>query len=119
MRELVARYLSNAVSRRDFVRGLIGYGLSASAAQSVLQSVNAIAQSRDGEPLAANDIKIFQGTAGESLAEQLIASGVKYVFVGSDSEDAELYDALVDRPQLKFILTAHEGPGAAMAPGYV
>jgi thiamine pyrophosphate-dependent acetolactate synthase large subunit-like protein len=119
MRELVARYLSNAVSRRDFVRGLIGYGLSASAAQSVLQSLNAIAQSRDGAPPTPDDIKIFQGTAGESLAEQLIASGVRYVFGGSDSEDAEFYDALVDRPQLHFILTAHEGPGAAMAAGYV
>jgi len=119
MRELVARYLSNAVSRRDFVRGLIGYGLSASAAQSVLRSVNAIAQTRDGAPLTPDDIKIFQGTAGAAVAEQLIASGVKYVFGGSDSEDAEFYDALVDRPQLQFILTAHEGPGAAMAAGYV
>lgn len=119
MRELVARYLSNAVSRRDFVRELIGVGLSASAAQSVLQSVNAIAQTKDGAPLTPDDIQIFQGPAGEALAEQLIASGVKYVFGGSDSEDAEFYDALVDRPQLRFILTAHEGPGAAMAAGYV
>ena len=60
-----------------------------------------------------------KGTAGAAFAEQLIASGVKYVFGGSDSEDAEFYDALVDRPQLQFILTAHEGPGAAMAAGYV
>jgi thiamine pyrophosphate-dependent acetolactate synthase large subunit-like protein len=119
MRELVARYLSNAVSRREFVRGLIGYGLSAAAAQSVLRSVNAVAQGRDGAPLTPDDIRVFQGTAGAAFAEQLIASGVKYVFGGSDSEDAEFYDALVDRPQLQFILTAHEGPGAAMAAGYI
>ena len=119
MRELVARYLSNAVSRRDFVRGLIGYGLTAAAAQSVLRSVNAVAQGRDGAALNPDEIRVFQGPAGAAFAEQLIASGVKYVFGGSDSEDAEFYDALVDRPQLQFILTAHEGPGAAMAAGYI
>ena len=119
MRELVARYLSNAVSRREFVRGLIRSGLSAAAAQSVLRSVNAVAQGRDGAPLTPDDIRIFEGPAGAAFAEQLIASGVKYVFGGSDSEDAEFYDALVDRPQLQFILTAHEGPGAAMAAGYI
>src|SRR5207302_4391806 len=32
---------------------------------------------------------------------------------------AHFYEALVDRPQLKYILTPHEGPGAAMAAGYV
>src|SRR5262249_40401051 len=50
---------------------------------------------------------------------QLIASGVKYVFGNSASEDAQFYEALVDRPQLKYILTPHEGPGAAMAAGYI
>jgi len=44
---------------------------------------------------------------------------VKYVFGNSASEDAQFYEALVDRPQLKYILTPHEGPGAAMAAGYV
>jgi len=37
------------------------------------------------------------------------------VFGNSASEDAQFYEALVDRPQLKYILTPHEGPGAAMA----
>src|SRR5207245_8978799 len=64
-------------------------------------------------------VNIFQGTAAAAFAEQLIASGVQYVFGNSASEDAEFYDALVDRPQLQYILTPHEGPGAAMAAGYV
>src|SRR6185437_8685503 len=63
--------------------------------------------------------KQFQGTGGACFAEQLIACGVKYVFGNSASEDAQFYEALVDRPQLKYILTPHEGPGAAMAAGYV
>ncbi len=58
-----------------------------------------------------NAIKLFQGTGGEAFAEQLIASGVKYVFGNSASEDAHFYEALVDRPQLQYILTPHEGPG--------
>jgi benzoylformate decarboxylase len=64
-------------------------------------------------------VKQFQGTGGAAFAEQLIASGVKYVFGNSASEDAQFYEALVDRPQLKYILTPHEGPGAAMAAGYI
>jgi thiamine pyrophosphate-dependent acetolactate synthase large subunit-like protein len=64
-------------------------------------------------------VKPFQGTGGAAFAEQLIASGVKYVFGNSASEDAQFYEALVDRPQLKYILTPHEGPGAAMAAGYI
>src|SRR5499433_263964 len=64
-------------------------------------------------------VKPFQGTGGAALAEQLIACGVKYVFGNSASEDAQFYEALVDRPQLKYVLTPHEGPGAAMAAGYI
>jgi benzoylformate decarboxylase len=64
-------------------------------------------------------VRIFEGTGGEAFAEQLIASGVKYVFGNPGSKDSFFYDALVDRPQLTYILTPHEGPGAAMATGYV
>ena len=64
-------------------------------------------------------VKPFQGPGGAAFADQLIACGVKYVFGNSASEDAQFYEALVDRPQLKYILTPHEGPGAAMAAGYI
>src|SRR5207253_9888254 len=74
------------------------------------------AQAAEG---AKASFKVVEGTGGECFAEQLVASGVKYVFGNSASEDAHFYEALVDRPQLKYILTPHEGPGAAMAAGYV
>src|SRR5690242_1330194 len=138
MRDLVARYLNHALSRRGFVRGLTQAGLTATAAQSVLSSVSSVARAQSPVPAppsapataaktvpaaAANTgnaaIKPFQGPGGAAFAEQLIASGVKYVFGNSASEDAEFYAALVDRPQLKYILTPHEGPGAAMAAGYI
>jgi hypothetical protein len=119
MRELVARYLSQSISRRGFIKGLTRAGVSLAAAESVLQSLNSVAQAQTARPLAPDGVKLFQGTGGAAFAEQLIASGVKYVFGNSASSDANFYEALVDRPQLKYILTPHEGPGAAMAAGYV
>src|SRR5262249_45778848 len=119
MRELVARYLSRSISRRTFLKGLAGAGLSATAARSVLDSLVPAVQAQEAARVAPEAVKVVEGSGALCFAEQLIASGVKYVFGNSASEDAQFYEALVDRPQLKYILTPHEGPGAAMAAGYV
>src|SRR5262244_1841997 len=119
MRELVARYLSQTISRRGFLKGLTQAGISLAAAQSVLQSIDQVAFAQEARRAGPEGVKLFQGKGAEAFAEQLVASGVKYVFGNSASEDAQFYEALVDRPQLKYILTPHEGPGAAMAAGYV
>src|SRR5262245_24755086 len=136
MRELVADYLSKKLSRRGFVGSLTKAGLTATAAQSVLTAVSTVSYAEGAGPQppapaapTAGDatrapatiagVKPFQGPGGAAFAEQLIACGVKYVFGNSASEDAQFYEALVDRPQLKYILTPHEGPGAAMAAGYI
>jgi benzoylformate decarboxylase len=141
MRELVAQYLSHAISRRRFVNGLTKVGLTAAAANSVLGAVTSVQAQGGGNatapvpyvpgntprntpspaaaPATFTGVKPFQGTGGAAFAEQLIACGVKYVFGNSASEDAQFYEALVDRPQLKYLLTPHEGPGAAMAAGYI
>src|SRR5260221_6202991 len=116
MRELVARFISQSISRRTFLKGLATAGISAAAAKDIAESVIPVAHAQAAEGQA---FKVFEGTGGAAFAEQLIASGVKYVFGNSASEDAHFYEALVDRPQLKYILTPHEGPGAAMASGYV
>src|SRR6266542_3605102 len=119
MRELVARYLSRSISRRGFLKGLTTAGISLAAAESILESLVPVAHAQDTRRVAPDAIKMVEGSGAECFAEQLIASGVKYVFGNSASEDAQFYEALVDRPQLKYILTPHEGPGAAMAAGYV
>ncbi len=119
MRELVARYLSRSISRRGFLKGLTTAGISLAAAESILESLVPAAHAQDTRRVAPDAIKMVEGTGAECFAEQLIASGVKYVFGNSASEDAQFYEALVDRPQLKYVLTPHEGPGAAMAAGYV
>ena len=116
MRELVAQFLSKSLSRRSFVNRLVGVGVSLPAARSLAASLTPAVQSESG---VGEDLKIFEGTGGEAFAEQLIASGVKYVFGNPGSKDSFFYDALVDRTQLTYILTPHEGPGAAMATGYV
>src|SRR5499433_2968436 len=57
MRELVARYLSQGISRRGFVGGLTKAGLTASGAQSVLSAVASVspghAQGAGPQPDAA------------------------------------------------------------------
>ncbi len=119
MRELVARYLSRSISRRGFLKGLTTAGISLAAAESILESLVPVAHAQDARRVAPDAIKMVEGSGAECFAEQLIASGVKYVFGNSASEDAQFYEALVERPQLKYVLTPHEGPGAAMAAGYV
>ena len=76
MRNLVAQFLSNTISRRDFVRRLVATGVTAAAANSILESVTALAQTPGAPPVAPDAIRVFQGTGGEAFAEQLIASGV-------------------------------------------
>jgi hypothetical protein len=115
MKELVAQLLSNGISRRDFVRRLVASGVTVAAATSILESVDALAQT-SGTPVSPEAVKVFEGNGGEAFAEQLIASGVKYVFGNSASEDAEFYEALVNRPQLNYILTPHEGPAPRWPP---
>ena len=130
MRELVGQYLAQTISRRGFLDNLKAAGLTVAAAEGVLSSLNASAQSASASSPSLSPsgtssastpapVRTFQGTGGACFAEQLIACGVKYVFGNSASEDAQFYDALVDRPQLNYILTPHEGPGAAMAAGYI
>ena len=101
MRELVARYLRHSISRRDFLKSLTATGVSLAAAESVLSALVPVAHAQEAGGGAARGIKVFEGSGGACMAEQFIASGVKYVFGNSSSEDAQFYEALVDRPQLK------------------
>ena len=52
------------------------------------------------------------------MVEQLVASGVKYVFNNSGSREAHFFDALHMRAGIDGILALHEGSVAAMAGGY-
>lgn len=119
MRNLAAQFLSKTISRRTFVKRLTATGMTMAAAEPIAQSLTEAVSAQAAEKVNPEAVRIFQGTGGEAFAEQLIASGVKYIFGNAGSEDASFYEALVDRPQLTYILTPHEGPGAAMARGYI
>ena len=108
MRELVVKYLHKEMSRRRFVGNLTKAGITMTAAQGVLASVSSVSVAQTGPtptpPAGAagaarsardrrtgdhrRPVRAFQGTGGAAFAEQLIASGVKYVFGNSASEDA-------------------------------
>ena len=61
-------------------------------------------------PITANPSQV--------MVEQLVASGVKYVFYNSGSREAHFFDALHSHPDINGILSLHEGSVAAMAGGY-
>ena len=58
------------------------------------------------------------GTASEVLVEQLVASGIRYVFYNSGSREALFFDALNSNPNIDGILALHEGSVASMAGAY-
>ena len=52
------------------------------------------------------------------IVEQLVASGVRYVFYNSGSREAHFFDELYRHPDIHGILALHEGTVTAMAGGY-
>jgi benzoylformate decarboxylase len=61
-------------------------------------------------PITANPSQV--------IVEQLVASGVKYVFYNSGSREAHFFNALHENPGINGILALHEGSVTAMAGGY-
>ena len=89
------RQTPTCLSRRAFAKKLTAAGLWLASARA---GIELPAHAASLPPTARKTVK---GTGAELLAEQLIASGVKYVFGNSGSGDAGFYEALVDRPQLR------------------
>jgi len=52
------------------------------------------------------------------LLETLISEGVEYIFGNPGTTELPLMDALVDLPQIHYVLALHEGSAVAMADGY-
>ena len=60
----------------------------------------------------------FTGNPTQVMVEQLVASGIKYLFYNSGSREARFFDALQRHPDIHGILALHEGTVTAMAGGY-
>ena len=56
--------------------------------------------------------------ASQVMVEQLVASGVRYVFNNPGSREALFFDALASNPRIHGVMALHEGSVAAMAGGY-
>ena len=63
-------------------------------------------------------IRPITGNPSELILEQLVASGIKYVFYNSGSREAPFFDALEAHPDIQGVLALHEGIVTSMAGGY-
>jgi benzoylformate decarboxylase len=59
-----------------------------------------------------------EGSGGDLMLRALESAGVKYVFGIPGTNEVGFMNALVDHPDVKFVLGLHEGPLTAMADGY-
>ncbi|MBI4489490.1 MAG: thiamine pyrophosphate-binding protein [Deltaproteobacteria bacterium] len=115
MRSLVMDYLKQDLSRRGFLKAMAAAGFTVAAAESVLKSLAPLAHA---DTVGKTYVKPFEGNGGALLAEQLLATGAEYLFVGNGSGLGALCDAVIERPKLKLVLATHEAHVVAMASGY-
>jgi len=115
MQKLLRDLIDSKLSRRGFVAAMVSAGYSAAAAKSALQSAAPFVQ---GAETAPSLTRIVTGTGGELLAEQVIETGARYMFVANASGVGPLCDALVTRPQLQLIQAVQEGQAVSVADGY-
>jgi benzoylformate decarboxylase len=112
MQNLVEKLLDQKLSRRNFGKAMGALGFSASAIESIVQSVAYAAEAPSGQGFE------FVGNGGEVLAECLKAAGVEFVFNANSTGQGTFYDALSVRPELNLIVALHEGQATSMAEGY-
>src|SRR5437867_11611053 len=129
MRDIVKDYLDGLIPRRAFMKRMSQAGFGVAAAASALKSLEPLARAQAGRETRGQNSQAadspaggltipFEGTAGELLAEQLRAAGVKYLFLGNGSGLGSLCDALLDRPDMQIILAIHEDHCVSIADGY-
>ena len=115
MQQFLRDLLDAKLSRRGFVAAMISAGYSAAAAKSALQSA---APFVPGAEPSASMTRIVTGTGGELLAEQVMETGARYMFIANGSGVGPVCDALVTRPQIQLIQSVQEGQAVSTADGY-
>ena len=112
MKLLVKRLLDGQLSRRGFFKGMMALGFSATAIDSIFNSM-----AHAEEPGPTRGVS-FEGTGAEVLLEVLKSAGVEYIFNSNSTGQYSLYDGLANRPEIKLILAVQEGQAVSMAQGY-
>ncbi len=116
MKDLIKQYLDSGISRRRFLSGLGGVGLSAAAAESMAGSLAPFMPQQSGTDTPW--LQPMTGPGGALLVAQLKAAGIRHVFVNPHGASGTFFDALVDEPDIHIIKALEEGALGAMADGY-
>lgn len=111
LRDATYHLVNGGVSRRAFLKALQVAGIGAATASQ-------IARAAIKEDAGASYISLNGETGGKVACEHLRAWGVTYVFGNTGAYEAGFVDALVDYPDIRYVLGLHEGPVMAMADGY-
>jgi thiamine pyrophosphate-dependent acetolactate synthase large subunit-like protein len=111
MRDLVDGFISQSLSRREFVHSLGAIGVSAAGIAATVRSAEAVTA---GAFASGTEIT---GTGGELMVEQMKAAGVKYLFTNPGSFEVGFFDAFLDQP-MQLIMGLHEGIVISAADGY-
>ena len=115
MQHLIQRFLDKELTRRGFSRELGAVGLTAAAAQSLLETLDATETADSG--LEVPGSKEMTGSGGELVMEQAKAAGSEYLFTNPGSFEVGLFDAQITSG-VPLIMGLHEGIVVAMADGY-
>src|SRR5437867_3338491 len=116
MRHLVDSYLGRGLSRRGFIHSMIALGFSATAAEAVLEPLEASERAGNGnDGLGGFEVT---GTGGELVVAQAKAAGAEYLFTNPGSFEVGFFDAFTDTPGMQLIMGLHEGVVISMADGY-
>ncbi len=115
MQHLIQRFLDKELTRRGLTRELGAVGLTAAAAQSLLETLDAT--ETGDRALAVPSSKEMTGSGGELVMEQAKAAGSEYLFTNPGSFEVGLFDAQITSG-VPLIMGLHEGIVIAMADGY-
>jgi benzoylformate decarboxylase len=114
LRRTAFELMSGHLSRRQFLAAANAVGVGAAAAGQLADRASAMASDEGVAP--ARIVK--GGTGGRIACEHLREWGVTHVFGNTGAYEAGFLDALVDYPDIQYVLGLHEGPVMAMADGY-
>jgi hypothetical protein len=114
LREALFQFSQGELSRRDFVVSLGKLGIASIAANQLASSVADAVTDDDIEKI----IELSGVTGGQVTCETMRSWGVEYVFGNSGAYEAPFLDALVDYPDIHYVMGLQEGSLVAMADGY-
>jgi benzoylformate decarboxylase len=111
VRDAIQQLIAGSLSRREFVLVLARLGVGMAAASQFADVIAA-------DPGVPESIDLSDITGGQITCETLKLWGVEYVFGNTGAYEAGFVDALIDYPDIHYVLGLQEGSVMAMADGY-